>query len=292
MSKKARIRAAAAVAVLWVAAAVAWLTVGVTSGSAATGAPRSQPAPLAGAASATVSASATSKPRAATHQSTQISDSPSSITLASGAPVPSENAAAAGSIVLPPPPHSLSPSVAASGSGCPSYVGTNAAATDVSTALVTAADTTRTFGYDVPGSTTQTVAITTPQDLLAAIAWQESGWQSAIVSCDGGYGTMQIMSGTASWMNGSFHTAYDDTTLAGNTQIGAEYVDWLIAYFGQVYYNDDFDLSSNRNLLDDVISAYNDGPGNVNPTGTSSGILNPQYVSNVEALMTLQPWSG
>jgi hypothetical protein len=93
-------------------------------------------------------------------------------------------------------------------------------------------------------------------------------------------------------MNGSFHTAYDDTTLAGNTQIGAEYVDWLIAYFGQVYYNDDFNVASNQNLLDDVISAYNDGPGNVDPTGTSSGILNPQYVSNVEALMTLQPWSG
>lgn len=291
MSKKVRIRAVAAVAALWVAGAVVWLTVGATSGTAAaSGTPRNQPAPLAGAASATASSSATSKPRADNRKSTQITDS--SMALATGAPAPSENVAAAGAIALPPPPHNpVGPAASASGTGCPSLVGPNASATDVSSALVAAADTTRTFGYVTDGAT-QTVSITAPQDLLAAIAWQESGWQSAIVSCDGGYGTMQIMSGTASWMNGSFHTTYDDTTLAGNTQIGAEYVDWLIAYFGQVYYNDDFNLASNQNLLDDVISAYNDGPGDVAPTGTSSGILNPQYVSNVEALMTLQPWSG
>lgn len=293
MPKTAKIWVAAALAALWVAGAVVWLTVGATSRSAAaTDVPKNTPVALPGAASATASGSATSKPRSDSHKSTQIADS--SMALASGAPAPSENSVAAGAIALPPPPHSApaaSSSAGASGS-CPSYAGANASATDVSAALVAAASTTRTFGYVGPDGATQTITVTVPSDLLEAIAWQESGWQSAVVSCDGGYGTMQIMSGTAAWMNGRFHTTYDDTTLAGNTQIGAEYVDWLIAYFGQVYYNDDFNLADNQNLLNDVISAYNDGPGDVNPTATSSGILNPQYVSGVEALMTLQPWSS
>ena len=133
---------------------------------------------------------------------------------------------------------------------------------------------------------------TAPDTLLKAIAWQESGWQSEIVACDGGFGTLQIMSGTATWMNNRFGTSYDYHTLAGNTQIGSEYAEWLIAYFGEVYYADDFDVTANQSLLNDVIAAYNVGPRAVNPTGTSSAIPNPSYVANVEALTTLQPWNG
>jgi soluble lytic murein transglycosylase-like protein len=211
-------------------------------------------------------------------------------------------------IALPPAPHnpgtvpttspsaSASATVSASASAsasptCPSYAGTDAAKADVSSALTAAASTARSFTYSDSAGASHTVAITVPDTLIKAIGWQESGWQSQIVACDGGFGTMQIMSATATWMNNRFSTSYDYRTLAGNTQIGSEYLEWLIAYFGEVYYADDFDLSTNQSLLDDVISAYNVGPGNVNPTSTSSGIVNPKYVANVEALETLEPWT-
>jgi soluble lytic murein transglycosylase-like protein len=103
---------------------------------------------------------------------------------------------------------------------------------------------------------------------------------------------MQIMSGTASWMNQRLGSAYDFHTLAGNTQVGSEYLEWLIAYFGEVYYSDDFSLSGNDNLLNDVVSAYNVGPAGVKPTAPGGGIANPQYVADVEALETRQPWNG
>ncbi|WP_169740017.1 transglycosylase SLT domain-containing protein [Actinospica robiniae] len=158
-------------------------------------------------------------------------------------------------------------------------------------ALQSAAATPRTFTYQDSTGATQTVSITLPPELIEAEAWQESGWQSQIVACDGGYGTMQIMSATATWMNNRFGTSYDYTTLDGNTQIGSEYLEWLIAWFGEVYYDDDFNLS-NQNLLNDVISAYNVGPGDVDPTATGGGIPNPQYVANVEALQQMQPWTA
>jgi hypothetical protein len=175
---------------------------------------------------------------------------------------------------------------------CPSYAGTDAAKTDVSAALSTAASTPRSFTYSDSAGTPHTVSITVPDVLIKAVAWQESGWQSQIVACDGGFGTMQIMSPTATWMNNRFGTSYDYRTLTGNTQIGSEYLEWLVAYFGEVYYADDFDLATNQSLLNDVVSAYNVSPGNVNPTSTSSGIINPKYVANVEALETLQPWTS
>jgi len=219
-------------------------------------------------------------------------------------PKASKNTAVAAAIALPPAPHAPEtapttspPAAAASASAsasatCPTYAGTDAPKAEVGGALSTAAATPRSFSYTDSGGVSRTVSITAPDTLLKAIAWQESGWQSEIVACDGGFGTLQIMSGTATWMNNRFGTSYDYHTLAGNTQIGSEYVEWLIAYFGEVYYADDFDVTTDQSLLNDVIAAYNVGPGAVNPTGTSSGIPNPSYVANVEALATLQPWNG
>jgi soluble lytic murein transglycosylase-like protein len=151
--------------------------------------------------------------------------------------------------------------------------------TQVKDALATAAGTA--FWSDRP-------SITVPASLIDAIAWEESGWQSTIVACDGGIGTMQMMPDTATWMNNRFGTNFDVNTLSGNTMLGAEYIEWLIRYFGDYYYNGSYDLS-NQNLLDDVIAAYNAGPGAIDPTAGPSGIPNWQYVDNVEALMTNCP---
>ena len=114
-------------------------------------------------------------------------------------------------------------------------------------------------------------SITLPTSLIEAIAWQESGWQSTIIACDGGLGTMQIMPATATWMNIRFGTNLNVNTLSGNTMLGAEYLEWLVRYFGDYAYNSDYNLS-NQDLLNDVIAAYNAGPGAIDPTAGDAGI--------------------
>jgi hypothetical protein len=162
---------------------------------------------------------------------------------------------------------------------CPTYSGTGASMAQVKAALAASAGTP--FWSDQP-------SITLPAPLLEALAWEESGWQSTIIACDGGIGTMQMMPDTATWMNQRFGTNWNVNTLSGNTNLGAEYVEWLVRYFGDVYYNGSYDLS-NQDLLNDVIAAYNVGPGAIDPTAGDAGIPNWRYVDNVEALMTSCP---
>jgi hypothetical protein len=128
-------------------------------------------------------------------------------------------------------------------------------------------------------------SITVPRNLMRAFAWQESGWQDTILACDGGIGTMQIMPATATQVNNRFLTNFDVHTLSGNTMLGAAYIEWLVKYLGDLYFQSVYDLS-NQALLDSVVAAYNVGPGAVDPTKGPAGIPNHQYVNNVEALMT------
>ncbi|GIG56418.1 hypothetical protein Lfu02_07900 [Longispora fulva] len=169
-----------------------------------------------------------------------------------------------------PPPHTP-------GSDCRHYEGTNADRPAVKAALTAAAG--REYW--------QSVHFTVPLTLMKAIAWQESGWQSAIIACDGGMGTMQLMPGTVDWMNLKFNDAPEDPkTLKGNTVLGAEYLSWLIRYFGDTYFDHTYDLA-NENLLDVVIAAYNVGHAGVQDEATHTiKIPNQQYVNNVRALMT------
>lgn len=203
---------------------------------------------------------------------------------------------------LPPPPNP--PSTVTAGPDCPSYTGPNAERSEVKAALVTAAG--RAYWDNVPqddypiGLTGPMPHITVPVNLMKAIAWQESGWQSAIKACDGGLGVMQItpsppgVIGTDRQMNNRFHTSYDVNTLSGNAALGAEYLEWLTMYFG-LYYFGRFDLAATAPvgvggemmlLRDVVISAYNMGPGGVeNPDRTTLTIRNQRYVDNVTALI-------
>jgi hypothetical protein len=138
---------------------------------------------------------------------------------------------------------------------------------------------------------TKTTGIVAPIHLMKAIAWQESGWQSSIVACDGGIGTMQVMPATAAWLNDRFGSDFDVKTVSGNTFLGAEYIAWLIKYFGDVYYasaTNPYSLE-NPGMLDAVISAYNVGADAVDPT---KGVPNPNYVRSVRALMTSCPCSA
>ncbi|MFE9425141.1 lytic transglycosylase domain-containing protein [Kitasatospora sp. NPDC006697] len=200
--------------------------------------------------------------------------------------------------VAPPPPPPPAPAPA---SCQPTFTGTNASTADVSAALAAAAGKTRTLHLGSGGTDTMPPL---PVSLVKAIAWQESGWQSAILACDKGIGTMQIMPATATWMNGKFGTSNDVNTLAGNTDLGAELLDELVAYYGDSSFGGKYDLSPDpvtgkTPLLDLVIAAYNAGAGSVHyttATDPTSGavvgtevIPNPSYVNNVKALMASCP---
>ncbi|MEV7184722.1 transglycosylase SLT domain-containing protein [Kitasatospora sp. NPDC093102] len=216
------------------------------------------------------------------------------------APVPSAKPGP----VAPPPPAPATPHVPPAQSGCtPSKPRPDEARETVGTALAAAAGQSRTLKLGT-GGTDQLPPL--PVNLVKAIAWQESGWQSGIVACDGGIGTMQVMPNTVSWMNGKFGTTSDPATLTGNVQLGTQLLDWLVAYYGDSSFGGKYDLSPDpatgkTPLLDLVVSAYNAGAGNVHynavtdpATGEVVGSLaipNPGYVANVKALMSSQPWN-
>lgn len=216
------------------------------------------------------------------------------------APVPT---AKPGPVAPPPPPAPAVPHTPPLQSSCkPSYPRPNEPKDAVSSALVSAAGQARTLKLS-NGGTDNLPAL--PVNLVKAIAWQESGWQSGILACDGGIGTMQVMPNTVSWMNGKYGTNSDPNTLAGNVQLGTQLLDWLVAYYGDSCFGGTYDLgpdaSGKTPLLDLVIAAYNAGAGKVHyttvtdpATGVTTGSLeipNPSYVANVKALMSSQPWT-
>jgi hypothetical protein len=113
---------------------------------------------------------------------------------------------------------------------------------------------------------------------------------------------MQVMPATADWMNQRFDTSYDVDTLTGNTMLGSAFLQWLVKYFGDVYFGGDYairgadcqqlpEVPDHREwcLLNAVISAYNHGHGAVDDEagdGDETYFPNHQYVENVRALMT------
>jgi soluble lytic murein transglycosylase-like protein len=162
----------------------------------------------------------------------------------------------------------------------PSYVGTAAPKATVRSALDAAA------GHVYWPTSAPTIRV--PKNLLYAVGWQESGWQSNIMACDGGIGTMQVMPNTVTMINNRFGTSYDVHTVSGNVMLGGGYLAWSIKYLGDLYFGGDYDLT-NKPLLDAVVAAYNVGAGAVDPTKGAAGIPNPSYVSSVEALMANCP---
>jgi soluble lytic murein transglycosylase-like protein len=186
---------------------------------------------------------------------------------------------------IPPPlaPEPVSPDCTG-----PKYVGTQASRAAARDALVAAANT-----VYWPTSAPE---IKVPVDLVKAVAWQESGWQSNIVACDGGIGLMQVMPGTAKQINDRFGESYGINDYRDNAKLGANYLAWLVKYLGDLsglgYRIDSGDCVDHTDpcLLNAVISAYNMGPGTVlveKPDGTYDlKVSNIRYVDNVRTLMT------
>lgn len=182
----------------------------------------------------------------------------------------------------PPPPRYEGECIAA-------YDGEAVSRDQVAAALVAAAS--RTYWSSVP-------EIQVPEDLVRAVAWQESGWQSNVIACDGGVGLMQVMPDTATWMNGRFGQSYDINVYTDNAYLGATYLAWLTKYIGDAHFGADYSLDPGRCadhldhcLLNAVIAAYNWGHGAVSPWDSELEewgeltIPNPRYVDNVRTLM-------
>ncbi|MEU5871900.1 lytic transglycosylase domain-containing protein [Glycomyces sp. NPDC047369] len=144
-------------------------------------------------------------------------------------------------------------------------------------------------------------------DLVKAIAWMESGWQSDIVACDGGTGLMQIQPDTEDFVNTRFETDFDRTDTRDNAMLGSAQLQWLAKYFAVNYfgasdpgaYSLDDDCSRDGAvpdhqetcLLNSVISAYQAGFGTVEAAlDAGSGYTNLQYIETVRALLELRPW--
>ncbi|GIJ12411.1 transglycosylase SLT domain-containing protein [Micromonospora andamanensis] len=181
---------------------------------------------------------------------------------------------------VPPAPPKPAPS------SCePSYKGDQASRAQAKAALTEAAG--RTYWP------TSAPDISIPLSLIKATAWQESGWQSNIVACDGGIGLMQVMPDTATWMNQRFGQSYDVWDHRDNAYLGGTYLAWLTKYIGDMYFDADYRLDAdlctselNSCLLNAVIAAYNYGHGAVAREGQPLTVPNPSYVRNVRALMS------
>ena len=167
----------------------------------------------------------------------------------------------------PPPPPPPAPD-------CPTYDGENAPFAEVRAALQAAASKHYWQGVRKPpeyeGADGTDIEI--PFNFVKAIAYQESGWQSAIQACDGGMGTMQLMPATIDHLNQRFGMGYSiPLDLQENAEAGVNYLQWLLMYFGLYYYGHNFDPfvaaynvgpdGQPLMLIDVVVAAYNVGPG-------------------------------
>lgn len=186
-------------------------------------------------------------------------------------------------VPLPPAPPAPKPST--SDHPCPTFEGAAASMSSVRSTLDAAAG--KHYWVGVGGAPAGATDIAVPKGLLHAVAFMESSWRSNVLACDGGMGTMQLMPGTVSFTNQRFGTGYDVHTLSGNVDLGAQYLAWLIAYFGSVWFANSYDLGDDQ-LLDAVISAYNVGPAALEQ-GDSLVIPNPTYVQKVRGYLTSCP---
>nr|MBA3432148.1 LysM peptidoglycan-binding domain-containing protein [Actinomycetota bacterium] len=104
--------------------------------------------------------------------------------------------------------------------------------------------------------------------LAKAVAWQESGWQQDVVSPAGARGVMQVMPGTADWVN---------SALGGGHNLNVDSADDNV-HLGVMYLKH---LTSTMPTLRKALAAYFAGPGSI---GRSLSGDQRHYVDNVLAL--------
>ena len=108
-----------------------------------------------------------------------------------------------------------------------------------------------------------------PGSLAAAIAWQESGNNNAMVSSAGARGVMQVMPGTWDWIDGTLATSpLNRASATDNVRAGSLFLKQLLAETGG-------DEAT-------AIAGYYQGLGSVRERGLYDDTQ--QYVRNVQAL--------
>jgi LysM repeat protein len=93
-----------------------------------------------------------------------------------------------------------------------------------------------------------------PADLLMALAYQESGWQTAVVSNKGAIGVGQLLPATADWVAEDLIgiPSLDPTNPDDNIRMSARFLLWLMGYLGGE---------------DEALAGYYQGPGSVTIKG-------------------------
>jgi LysM repeat protein len=111
-----------------------------------------------------------------------------------------------------------------------------------------------------------------PVDLVMAVAWQESGWNSEALSHKGAVGVGQIMPATGVWVATDLigRPDLDPTKAEDNIRISARYLRWLIDYHG------DEELA---------LAGYYQGPGAVR-----AGIMYADTELYVASVTAHRPW--
>jgi LysM repeat protein len=105
-------------------------------------------------------------------------------------------------------------------------------------------------------------------DLLMAIAYQESGWQTSVVSSKGAIGVGQLLPATAEWVARDLIglPELDPNVADDNIRMSARFLAWLIGYLG-----------GER----EAVAGYYQGPTSVTVFGLYGETA--AYVANVEA---------
>lgn len=105
------------------------------------------------------------------------------------------------------------------------------------------------------------------ESLVKAVGWQESGWQQNVVSSAGAIGVMQVMPGTADYVNEVLGAGdLNVRATRGNVELGVRYL---------------HHLSHQMPTTGKILAAYYTGPGNV---GKRLSKIQRTYVRSVKAL--------
>ncbi|MGI9615696.1 MAG: lytic transglycosylase [Acidimicrobiales bacterium] len=106
-----------------------------------------------------------------------------------------------------------------------------------------------------------------PADLLMAVAYQESGWQTSVVSHKGAIGIGQLLPATADWVAEDLIgiPSLDPNNPDDNIRMSARFLLWLIGYLGSE---------------DAALAGYYQGPGSVTIRGLYEETQ--AYIANVQ----------
>ncbi len=111
-----------------------------------------------------------------------------------------------------------------------------------------------------------------PADVLMAVAYRESGWQTSVISPKGAIGVGQLMPRTAEWIAEDLIRLpdLDPYDPDDNIRMSARFMAWLIGYMGS---------------LDSALAGYYQGPGSVATRGYFNDTT--AYITNINQIRTL-----